>query len=161
MTSINLPVRAFRNLTAAEGYLELDLPELALEALLEIKEPGPLTVPCLFLVGETLKKLERYDEAIAPLRQAACSLPSPLSAIAWQSVADCLQKSGRDASSLQPTETARVLAGSVSQMSIVRDKPENGAPAPHFGGVTLTLGKNISVTITIQLAKSPPATFGR
>ena len=161
MTSVNSTNRNIRKLTAAEGYLELDLPELALESLQQIQEPGPLAVPCLYLAGESLKRLERYDEAIAPLRHAACSLPQPLGEIAWRSLAECLKKSGRDVSSQQSQATADMLRNSVSQLSIPFPQQSNQHQAPYVAGVTLVAGAGDSVTISIQLSKGQSGSFGR
>ena len=161
MAIVNPAIRNVRKLTAAEGYLELDLPAMALESLQQIEEPGPLVVPCLYLAGESLKRLERYDEAIAPLRHAACSLPRPLREIAWRSLAECLKKSGRDASAQQSRATAEMLRGSVAQLSIPSSQQTGAGQSAHFAGVTLVAGAGDSVTISIQLAKGQLGSFGR
>ena len=90
--SINTVVR---RLTAAEGYLELELPALALEELQRVQDPGPLSVPVMWMTAEALKALGRYEEAITPLRHVARSVPQPLRRQAWESLSECLKCAGR------------------------------------------------------------------
>jgi len=84
-----------RRLRAAEGYLELELPDLALAEMDLVQEPGPLAVPVMWMTAEALKAQGRFEEAIAPLRQVARALPMPISRPAWESLTECLRKSGR------------------------------------------------------------------
>lgn len=85
--------RARRNLLEAEGYLELHLPNLALEALARIDKPGELRGHHGLLTGLALRELARYAEALPHLNVAAESIPDsediPL-ARAW-----CLKRLGR------------------------------------------------------------------
>jgi predicted Zn-dependent protease len=90
--------QTIRRLTSAEGYLELNLPEFALAELERVTDPGELSVPVLWMKAEALKALGRYDEAIAPLRHVARSVPRPLRRQAWESLSECLKSAGRIAS---------------------------------------------------------------
>ncbi|MHC4878158.1 MAG: hypothetical protein ACYTGL_17015 [Planctomycetota bacterium] len=84
-----------RRLTSAEGYLELNLPELALAELERITDAGPFAIPVMWMTAEALKALGRFDEAIAPLRHVARSVPKPLRRQAWESLSECLKNAGR------------------------------------------------------------------
>ena len=69
-------------LQQAEGYLELDMPQHALTALdrltdLSALEAGEssLAADAWYLRGEALRALQRYEEALVPLEQAARCAP--------------------------------------------------------------------------------------
>ncbi len=55
----------------AEGYLELGMAQQALATLSRIGDPSTLDATGLYILGESLRTLERYQEAIEPLRRAA------------------------------------------------------------------------------------------
>ena len=55
----------------AEGYLELGLPQQALDALDRLGTAGTADARSLYLQGEALRSLERYADAIVPLRKVA------------------------------------------------------------------------------------------
>jgi tetratricopeptide (TPR) repeat protein len=78
--------------TEAEGYLELGMPQRALEALAKITDPQDLAPGALFLQGEALRALERYEEALTPLERAATDLPEDIHvrlALGW-----CYKRTG-------------------------------------------------------------------
>lgn len=109
--------KVVRRLRAAEGYLELDLPKLALEELTAIEDAGSLQIPALWLAGEALKADGRFEEAIAPLRHVAETVSGAMSEQAWESLTECLEKSGRHTAIAapdeppQPEETPPIPAG--------------------------------------------------
>jgi tetratricopeptide (TPR) repeat protein len=77
----------------AEGYLELGLAQQALATILRIGEPSALDVNGLYILGESLRLLKRYDEAVEPLQQAAKSTTENihiLLALGW-----CYKRIGR------------------------------------------------------------------
>jgi len=77
----------------AEGYLELDLPQQAAEALGRLGEPIHLNAHGQYLLGEALRMMERYREALPPLRKAAKADPDNLHvhfALGW-----CYKRVGR------------------------------------------------------------------
>ena len=88
--------RTVRKLTAAEGYLELGLPKLALEELETIGVPGEYQILVLWMTGEALKANDQFNEAIPPLKLVAESVEGPISTKAWESLSDCLEKAGRE-----------------------------------------------------------------
>jgi tetratricopeptide (TPR) repeat protein len=59
----------------AEGYLELGLAQQALNALGRLGNPADTGATTLYLWGESLRALGRFDEAIGSLRQAAKAEP--------------------------------------------------------------------------------------
>jgi len=89
--------KTVRRLTAAEGYLELDLPGYALEQLESIEDPGPFEPLVHFMTGEALKGQQRYREAIEPLKRAAQTIPAPHNCIAWKSLGECFRQGGQHA----------------------------------------------------------------
>lgn len=55
----------------AEGYLELGMAQQALSTLSRLGDPSTLDTNGLYILGESLRTLKRYEEAIEPLRRAA------------------------------------------------------------------------------------------
>lgn len=60
----------------AEGYLELGMPRHALDTLARLGMHGRPSSHLLYLRGEALRELERFEEALVPLDQAADIAPS-------------------------------------------------------------------------------------
>ena len=141
--------RTTRRLTAAEGYLELDLPGFALEELQCVEDPGPLVVPHLWMTGEALKAQGRYDEAVALLRHVARSLPTPASQQVWQSLTECLQQSGRQASAEDGPATINTLKLQDTSATPVRQQTF-GIVIPHAGKLTLHLKPGSAVSVSIE-----------
>ena len=92
---VNLVSKTIRRLQAAEGYLELNLPQRARAELNAIQDQGPFEAAIALLEGEALKIEERYDEALVPLKRAATMIPAPLNKRAWRSLSECYRQSGR------------------------------------------------------------------
>jgi Flp pilus assembly protein TadD len=77
----------------AEGYLELDMPRQALEALGRLGAPANFDVDALYLWGESLRALERPFEALVPLERAVHLAPEDVRlrlAAGW-----CYKRTGR------------------------------------------------------------------
>ncbi len=77
----------------AEGYLELGLPQQALDLLNRLGTLGAGDARTLYLQGEALRSLERYADAIAPLGKVAELEPENvqvLLALGW-----CHKRTGR------------------------------------------------------------------
>jgi tetratricopeptide (TPR) repeat protein len=81
-------------LRQAEGYLELGLPQRALDTLGQIERlPGSSRGHAAFLRGEALRALERYQEAIGPLSLASRDATDAVAArlaLGW-----CYKRTGR------------------------------------------------------------------
>lgn len=77
----------------AEGYLELGMHSHSLHALEQLEESGTLDAHAVYLKGEALRSLERYDEALLVLRHAAQLTPDDmhvLLALGW-----CYKRTGK------------------------------------------------------------------
>jgi len=59
----------------AEGYLEIGLPQQALDVLGRLGDGVSRSPHALYLRGESLRSLGRYAEALEPLGQAAQAVP--------------------------------------------------------------------------------------
>ena len=88
--------RIVRKLNAADGYLELGLPALALAELESIGEAGPLQPAVEFMRGISLKDQCQFDAAIDALQRAATTIPAPHNRDALLSLGECFRASGRD-----------------------------------------------------------------
>ncbi len=91
--------KILRRLVAAEGYLELGMPQHALEELESISnaQAGALRPAIEFYRGESLLAQKRYDDAIEPLKYAAETIPSPMNKQAWLSLGECFRQRGEEA----------------------------------------------------------------
>jgi tetratricopeptide (TPR) repeat protein len=77
----------------AEGYLELAMPEQALQALGRLGAPANFNVDALYLWGEALRELQRPFEALVPLERAVRMAPEDIRvrmALGW-----CYKRTGR------------------------------------------------------------------
>ena len=122
---VNQKNRLARWLTSAEGYLELGLPSEAQAALQKIDNPGPFQGACMWLMGVSLRNQGLYDEAIAPLRQAARALPSEAGQQAWEALKECLENSGRSATAEDMAQTMEYL--DTTRRHYQRTNSTNGA----------------------------------
>ena len=86
--------RVVRRISAAEGYLDLDMPERAMRELEAITEPGPYEPTVEYMKGEALIALRRFAEAIAPLKRAVQLIPPPHNREAWKSLGECYRLRG-------------------------------------------------------------------
>lgn len=86
-------VRRQRILREAEGYLELGLPQRALHVLGRMNHPGTFRGHLAYLTGESLRALERYEEALVPLEEAADMMPSNIHV--WLALGWCRKRLGR------------------------------------------------------------------
>lgn len=101
-------IRLQRILREVEGYLEIEMPQAALDALDRIKEPGTFRGQQLYLTGEALRALERYSEAIGPLEKAADLQPSNLRI--WLALGWCHKRTGRLDLAIEALERAEEVA---------------------------------------------------
>jgi tetratricopeptide (TPR) repeat protein len=77
----------------AEGYLELGMPEHALQALGRLGDPVSFDCRALYLWGEGLRAMDRCFEALMPLERAAKAAPNDIHvrvALGW-----CYKRTGR------------------------------------------------------------------
>jgi len=151
---VNQKNRIARWLTSAEGYLELGLPAEAQAELQKIDNPGPLQGAYMWLMGESLRNQGLYDEAIAPLRQAARALPSETGQQAWEALKECLEKSGRSATAEDMAQTMEYLE---KRSDIISEQTRRMEPAaklridiPHFGNLQINFDGNEGLTIKVN-----------
>ena len=104
--NVNASSKTIRRLQAAEGYLELNMPKNAWDELESIEAPGPLEAVVEFLKGEALKGLERYEEAVAPLKRAVELVPAPHNQKVWLSLSECFRQGGKE----ELAEMAEIMA---------------------------------------------------
>ena len=86
-------VRRLRIEREAEGYLELGMPEKALDALARLDDPPGLGPKALFLRGEAFRELNRYGDALVPLEEAAEAMPENVPV--WFALAWCYKRTDR------------------------------------------------------------------
>ncbi len=86
--------RVVRRISAAEGYLDLDMPERAMQELEAITEPGPYEPTVEYMKGEALIAQRKFSEAIIPLKRAVQLIPPPHNREAWKSLGECYRLRG-------------------------------------------------------------------
>jgi Flp pilus assembly protein TadD len=86
-------IRRQQLIMQAEGYLELGMPGHALDVLERCGDPELLTEHALYLQGESLRSLERYREAVVPLKRAAQGDPNNIHV--WLALGWCYKRTGR------------------------------------------------------------------
>lgn len=96
--------RIKRRLDEAEGYLMLKLPVRALQILEARSDWATMQFEASFLMGEALRSLERYREALKPLEVAAALRPQDVGvaiALGW-----CYKRTHRLAQAIDALERA-------------------------------------------------------
>lgn len=107
---MNLPTtKVLRRLIAAEGFLELGMYDHALQELDSIEDRSDCAGPWLYLRGQSLQAMERYDEAIDSLNQAAQLFPFPHSKHIWHALSECCREGGNDEMADAAATTAEVV----------------------------------------------------
>ncbi len=88
----------------AEGLLEFGLPQQALNELSRLAEGDANEVQTLYLRGEALRTLERYSDAIVPLRKV--SEIEPENTRVWLALGWCYKRIGRIDLAIEALEAA-------------------------------------------------------
>jgi len=104
---IQMTPKTVRRILSADGYLDLGMPERAVEELEKISDAGPLEGPVQLLHGIALKQSNQHREAIGHLERAARVMPSPIRRFAWRELVDAYRAVG----SLDLAEMAQKLGG--------------------------------------------------
>ncbi len=94
--------RVIRN---AEGYLELGLPEQAVEALERRRTLALADGRASYLWGESLREMRRYRDAIEPLEHAAQHRPGDM--YVWLALAWCYKRVGQVLHAIHALESAQ------------------------------------------------------
>lgn len=93
-----------RTVTEAEGYLELGMTDHALATLQRRGKIVHGSGRGCYLLGETLRELARFDEAIFPLRRSASLLPDDIHV--WLALGWCYKRVGDLDSAIEALEEA-------------------------------------------------------
>jgi len=91
--SSRIRIRRMKIQREAEGYLELGMAERALGSLERLGGPAEFDVHSLYLWGEALRDLRRYDEAVEPLARAAEADPENIHI--WLALGWCRKRNGQ------------------------------------------------------------------
>jgi tetratricopeptide (TPR) repeat protein len=105
VTAATNQIRCKRIIREAEGYLELGLPQHALDALDRMTDPGTFKGARLWLMGEALRSQERFAEAAEVLEQAIELSPSKIEVylgLGW-----CYKRTNRLSEAIRALERAR------------------------------------------------------
>jgi predicted Zn-dependent protease len=94
---IQMTPKTVRRILSADGYLDLGMPERAIEELDRIEDAGPLEGPVQLLHGIALKQTLNHRDAITHLEKAARIMPSPIRRFAWRELVDAYRAVGSDA----------------------------------------------------------------
>jgi tetratricopeptide (TPR) repeat protein len=87
-------VRVAKRLNQASGYLELGMPQQALDALERLGPLGPFDAEVEYLRGHALRLQHRYREAARKFRLAAEKLPPQDDDAAWLALSVIYNKIG-------------------------------------------------------------------
>ena len=104
---IQMTPKTVRRLLAADGYLDLGMPERAIVELEKITGAGPLEGPTQLMHGIALKQVGNFTEAVTHLEKAARIMPTPIRSFAWRELVDAYRAVG----SMQLAEVAKKLGG--------------------------------------------------
>jgi Flp pilus assembly protein TadD len=99
--------KTIRRLVAADGYMELGMPQRAVVELNKITNAGPLEGPRHLLLGLAQKRSGHPEAAIPHLENAARLMPAPVRRFAWSELAACYRHVGSD----EMADLAETLGG--------------------------------------------------
>lgn len=158
-----------RRLTAAEGYLELQLPEMALDELNGIADPGRFVLPCLWLTGESLKSLGRFDEAVTTFEQLTSRIPAPMCPPpVVASLYECLKRLGRPLPGEQSSDSGSGTDEKIGPGDSASGPADTAAPSetpaptdgtappvlnlhiPQLGTIAIQIGDVIELSIKLE-----------
>ncbi len=86
-------VRAVKRISEAAGYLDLEMPQQALETLRCISNPGPFEAQIEFLKGKAFQQNAQFEQAAVCLAVAAKKVPDPFKREAFAYLSKCLKQS--------------------------------------------------------------------
>jgi tetratricopeptide (TPR) repeat protein len=98
-------IRVSKRVTRASGYLELDLPQNALDCLATIATAGPFQAEVELLRAEAFRRQRRYQDAAKSFKIAAQAFAPDRKA--YLALSDCLRKVGDVAEALKMLGRAR------------------------------------------------------
>jgi len=86
-------ISVVKRMTEASGYLDLEMPQQAIETLRCIQEPGPFEAQVEFLRGKALQQARYFEDAAVCLAVAAKKVPGEFKKQAFAYLSECVQKS--------------------------------------------------------------------
>ena len=86
--------KVVRRLAAAEGFLQLEMPNYALVELDSVTDAGPLEAVAQLFRGEALQAQAQFADAIPLLRKAAELFPAPFNQRALLDLSHCYREQG-------------------------------------------------------------------
>ncbi len=86
--------KTIRRMVAADGYMELNMPERAVCELQKVDNAGPLEGPRQLLLGLAMKRAGNFEDAIPHLELAARKMPSAARRFAWSELVSCYRHIG-------------------------------------------------------------------
>lgn len=104
MTTYLLRERLLRTRREAEGYLELGMPEHALDSLQRRGKIVHADARGCYLLGESLRELRRFREAIFPLKRSLELIPDDIHV--WMALGWCYKRIGDVARAIDALEQA-------------------------------------------------------
>jgi tetratricopeptide (TPR) repeat protein len=104
-------------LREAEGYLELGMPQHTLDVLVRLDAAALKQSRALYLKGEALRALERYEEALKPLQRAAGIAPGNVSV--WLALGWCLKRVGQIDQAIESLEQAMESATEEEEKALI------------------------------------------
>jgi tetratricopeptide (TPR) repeat protein len=100
-------VRVAKRMRQASGYLEIGMPQQALDRLESMGTLGPFEAEVELLRGEAMRMQHRYEEAAVSFAIAARKFPPPQSKTAWLALSLCWQQVGDTDRAIQMLGMAR------------------------------------------------------
>lgn len=100
-------VRITKRLRHATGYLELGMPQHAIDCLEGLGELGPLEAAAELLRGEALRIQHRFTDAAHSLETAARKFTAPHDRPAWLALSLCYRQAGDTDRAIQMLAHAR------------------------------------------------------
>ena len=86
-------IRTIKRLTEASGYLDIEMPQQALETLRCINKPGPFEAQIAFLRGKALQQAKCFEDAAVCLAVAAKNIPPEFKKQAFEYLSECVRES--------------------------------------------------------------------
>ncbi len=99
-----------RAIEEAEGYTELGMLEHALRALQRRGSLVHANGRACYLLGEALRELHRYEEALLPLQRSADLMPDDIHV--WLALGWCYKRTGQLAKAIESLERAVLVDSS-------------------------------------------------
>jgi tetratricopeptide (TPR) repeat protein len=96
-----------RRLREATGFMELGLPQYALDRLDGLDDPGPFTAQIELVRGEALRRQHRYRDAAVSLKRAAANFPTPYDKPAMLALSACYHQAGDQIGAINALASAR------------------------------------------------------